>query len=294
MQHRKLFPIFAMILAGGIAASTPASASDAASPAAGPWTMAHDVSPAFNPDGTTVVFTRGSGAGRRLYVAHREAGAWSTPVPAPFSQQWMDLEPAMAPDGSYLVFASNRPAHGGGAALDGQWGGKAWPGRGGNLWRVDRIGAGWGTPVRLPDVVNAGSSTFSPAVARDGSVFFMHADPSDGTFHLYRSRLRHGHYEAAQPLALGAGSAHSDYDPAMAPGASFLVFTSDRAPAMADGDHLFIAFATANGWSAPKDLGVAGNEARLGPDHRTLYFNASDQRVHSMSLASWLQGRPTH
>ena len=46
------------------------------------------------------------------------------------------LEPAMAPDGSYLVFASNRPAHAGGSALDGYFNNKPRPGRGGNLWRV--------------------------------------------------------------------------------------------------------------------------------------------------------------
>lgn len=295
MHRRKLWPILAMIFAGtNAAASAPALAGTVSSPATGPWTMAHDVSPAFSPDGATVVFTRGSGASRRLYVAHRNGSAWSTPVPVPFSQHWMDLEPAMAPDGSYLVFATNRPAHDEGAALDGQWGGQAWPGRGGNLWRVDRVGTGWGTPVRLPDVVNTSSSTFSPAVTSDGSVYFMRADPSDGTFHLYRSRLRHGHYKAAQPLALGGGKAHSDYDPAVAPDASFLIFTSDRAPASPDGDHLFIALATAKGWSTPRDLGIAGNEARLGADHRTLYFNASDQRVHDMSLAAWLPGRTAH
>jgi hypothetical protein len=295
MRCHHLLPVLALILGGAItAASAQTAASAALPPAAGPWAMAHDASPAFTPNDGTVVFTRGRGADRHLVVAHRQGSAWSTPTPAPFSPRWMDIEPVMAPDGSYLVFASNRPAHGEGAALDGQWGGKAWPGRGGNLWRVDRIGAGWSTPRRLPDVVNADSSTFSPALAGDGSVYFMRADPASGAFRLYRSRFVQGGYAAAQPLALGGGAAHSDYDPAVAPDASFLVFSSDRAPVSPDGDHLFIAFATPGGWSTPRDLGVAGNEARLGPDHATLYFSAADQRVHRMSLGPWLPPpRPT-
>jgi hypothetical protein len=295
MRSHYLLPILALILGSAItAASARAAATVASPPAAGPWTLARDASPAFTPDGDTVVFTRGRGADRRLVVAHRHGAAWSTPAPAPFFNRWMDIEPAMAPDGSYLVFVSNRPAHDGDAALDGQWGGKAWPGRGGNLWRVDRVGAGWGTPARLPATVNADSSTFSPAVASDGSVYFMRADPTSGAFRLYRGRFVQGNYAAAQPLALGGGEAHSDYDPAVAPDASFLIFSSDRAPTSPDGDHLFIAFATPAGWSTPRDLGVAGNEARLSPDHRTLYFNAADQRIHRLPLAAWLAARPTH
>ncbi|MHB1058488.1 MAG: TolB family protein [Rhodanobacter sp.] len=293
MRCHHLLPILALILGSAIAAAPARTAATAAPPpAAGPWAMKHDTSPAFTPNGDTVVFTRGSGASRRLYVAHRHGNAWSTPAPAPFSDRWMDIEPAMAPDGSFLVFASNRPAHDGGAALDGQWGGQAWPGRGGNLWRVDRAGDGWGAPARLPAAVNATGSTFSPAVAGDGSVYFMRADPASGAFRLYRSRFVQGSYATALPLALGGGEAHSDYDPAVAPDASFLVFSSDRAPASPDGDHLYIAFATPAGWSTPRDLGVAGNEARLGPDHQTLYFNASDQHVHRLPLAAWLSGRP--
>jgi hypothetical protein len=36
---------------------------------------------------------------------------------------------------------------------------------------------------------------------------------------------------------------------------------------------------------------VSGNEARLGPDHRTLYFSAADRRIHRTSLAPWLLPR---
>ena len=154
-----LIPALTLLL--GITVSA-AAARAASLPVAGPWTEARDASPAFTPDGATVLFTRGSGTARRLYVAHRHGDGWSTPVPAPFSKRWMDFEPTMAPDGRYLVFVSNRPARGEGKPLDGRWGGHDYPGRGGNLWRVDRRDGGWGTPRHLPDAVNAGSSTFSP------------------------------------------------------------------------------------------------------------------------------------
>ncbi|ODT92350.1 MAG: hypothetical protein ABS82_13845 [Rhodanobacter sp. SCN 67-45] len=285
-------PILALILGSTLAASAWAATTVVPPLAAGPWVLEHDASPAFTPDGDTVVFARGNGATRRLFAAHRHDGAWSPAQRVAFSDHWMDLEPAMAPDGRYLVFISNRPANGTGKALDGDWGGQAWPGRGGNLWRVDRVGDGWGTPVRLPDSVNRSSTTFSPAVAGDGSVYFMRANPADGSFRLYVSRREHGHYQNAVALALGTGAGRSDFDPAVAPDQSFLVFSSDRPPAPANGNDLFIAFAVPGGWSAPVDLGLAGSEARLGANRTMLYYTAPDHRIHRVSLAPWLRQRP--
>lgn len=252
-----------------------------------PWAQTLDASPTFTPDGNTAVFSRGTGLARRLCITHRRDGRWSTPKRAPFSGPWMDLEPAMAPDGSYLVFVSNRPATAGGKALDGYFGGKPRPGRGGNLWRVERLADGWGTPVRLPELVNASSATYAPAVAADGSLYFMRPDPHTGHFRLYRSTLIHGRFAPPQPLPFSDGLA-SDVDPAVAPDQSFLVFSSNRAPTPAGEGDLFVAFATAKGWGPAIHLGLSGDEARLDPRLAWLYFTAADNRMHRLPIARWL------
>lgn len=257
-------------------------------PVAAPWATDGDASPAFTPDGKTVVFARGKGVLRRLYVSHRRDGRWSRPERAPFSIQWMDVEPAMAPDGTYLVFISNRPAHPDGKPLDGYFGGKLHPARGGNLWRVALRDGRWGTPKRLPDDVNASTSTYSPAVAADGSLYFTHPDPHTHNTRIYVSGRVGGRYTAPQPVAVSDGTV-SDYDPAVAPDRSFIVFSSDRSPTPPNHSGLFVAFATYSGWSTPVPIGACGYEARLSPDLATLYFNAdADGRIRRMSTSRFL------
>ena len=252
-----------------------------------PWQLEHDASLAFGPDKSTVFFARGRGESRRILYADRHGDTWSTARPAPFSGPWMDMEPAMAPDGSYLIFASNRPATPGGVALDGYYDDQPQARRGGNLWRVNRRGNGWSVPVRLPEAINSSASVYAPAVAADGSVYFMKADPATSHFRLYVSRFTGGRLQPATPLSFSDGVT-DDYDPAVAPDQSFIAFTSDRPPSSSTASDIFIAFATPTGWSRPVDLGVAGTESRLDPYLSTLYFSGSDHHVDQLALGPLL------
>ena len=214
-----------------------------------------------------------------IMISTLENGSWSTPRIAPFSGQWSDLEPAMAPDGSFLVFASNRPAEGQGKPLDGNFNGKTFPGNGGNLWRVDRVSGVWGQPKRLPEAINSGTGVFSPAIGSDGSIYFMRPDSTTGNFHLFRSQYRSGSYLAAIPVGVGDATTE-DVDPAVAPDESFMVYSSKH-PAQHEPNRLRIVFRNGGGWGTPLDLGDEVNEAgsnieaRLGSDHRTLYFSTN-------------------
>lgn len=267
---------------------------------------ANDTDPAFAPDGASVVFARNS----TLMVSRRSAGAWSVPRIAPFSGQWNDQQPTMAPDGSFLVFVSNRPLVAGAAK-----------GPSGNVWRVDRQGDGWGEPQHLPATVNRGDSTWAPSIAADGSLYFIERASPGAPFRLWRSQWRAGQYLA--PVAVSFGDLGTqDVDPAVAPDESFIVFGSMH-PGPNAHERLFIAMRDGAGWGKPVDLGAAvngsgasdTNEARLGPDHRTLYFSSDrtapvtfprarkqaeedlarigawdngNQNIWSVSLAPWL------
>jgi len=222
----------------------------------------NDADPAFAPDGNTVWFAR-TGA---IMVSRRVGTGWSKPELAAFSGEWGDQQPTLAPDGSFLVFVSNRPAAPGDKPT------------GGNLWRVDKTKAGWSAPIHLPATVNRSAGVWAPSIAGDGSLYFIDRGKPDAPLRISRSQWRDGQYQAAVSVSFGDPSTQ-DVDPAVAPDESFIVFGSMH-PGPDAHERLFIAFKEAAGWGKPIDLGPAvngrgdtdTNEARLGPDHRTLYF----------------------
>ena len=234
------------------------------------------MSPAFSPDGHSVCFTEADSKTSTIVVSYAQSGHWSSPQPAPFSGQARDLEPDFSPDGKFLIFSSNRPSEPGASPLDGHYNGKVFPAAGGHLWKVTRKRNAWQQPQLLPASINVNDAVFSPAVTADGSLYFMRADDGGGIFHIYRSQFRHGHYDPPVRAPF-SNTTYGDYDPAVAADESFLIFSSPRPPAPHATD-LFIVFRTAAGWSDPIDLrsvlssDVSGVEARLSPDHQTLYF----------------------
>ena len=229
----------------------------------------NDADAVLTPDGATLVFSR-DGA---ILVSTKSAAGWSTPRLAPFSGRWMDAQPTFAPDGSALVFVSNRPP----AEDDAKH-------PGGNLWRVERRGPDWGEPAHLPAVVNRGASIWGPSLAADGSLYFMDRVDGKGPFKLWRAQAKAGTW--LEPVLQSFGDPGTqEVDPTVAPDESFIVFSAKR-PATEQHERLYIAFRAGAGWSTPMDLGDAingtggsdSNEARLAPDGRTLYFTSDRQQ----------------
>jgi len=241
---------------------------------------ADDEGPTFTPDGKTVYFFRANSKDYFIMESHRVKDGWSAPEVAPFSGRWRDLEPALAPDGSYLIFASTRPLPGSDVPPDGSWGGQPHPGKGGNLWRVDRKGDGWGEPKRLPDTVNRSFNIFSPTIAANGDLYFMDAVGEGMHFRLFMSALKDGVYQPPVALPFTAGQ-YGGVDAAVAPDESYMVFSSNRPPAPTGQSDLFIVFRKDGQWGEPQHLPDSINayapayEAHLSPDGRTLYFGSS-------------------
>lgn len=244
---------------------------------------------AFTPDGDTVFFDRSSGRRKTIMVAYRRDGRWSAPRVAGFSGHWFDQDPVVAPDGSYLLFDSDRPAVPGGAPLKQDYF-KGGVGPGSNIWRVDRHGDSWGKPMKLGPVINSDAFIDFPSIAADGTLYFMRWDNTAKVMHVLRSAYRHGRYLRAEPAGLAAPSI-SLHDPAVAPDQSFVVL--DCGKTKGGLGRLSIAYRERGHWSEPVDLGDAINAdlpwgSHLAPDGHTVYFTGNSG-IWRLSLDPWLR-----
>jgi hypothetical protein len=236
------------------------------------WSAGSDIAPAFTADGKTVFFGRWQDGTGTIMVSHLAGGHWSKPEPASFSGQWRDIEPTMAPDGSYLVFSSNRPAVAGGQAIDGFFQGKEQPGKGGNLWRVDQA-SGWSKAVRYPDEVNDNNAIYSPSVASSGNLYFNRSDPETKRERLCWSQFINGLYTKPEPVSFDDETTRN-FTAAVAPDESFIIFSGHRPPSPEHMAVVFVAFAKDHKWQTPVPFKpyLLGEQTRFSPDMKTLYW----------------------
>ncbi|HEY3519594.1 MAG TPA: hypothetical protein VGK80_00970 [Rhodanobacteraceae bacterium] len=244
---------------------------------------------AFTRDGKIVFFDRSNGPRKTIMISHRVNGHWSPPQIAGFSGHWFDQDPVVSPDGSYLLFDSDRPVMPGGKPLVQNYFGNHKQAPGSNIWKVERDGDGWSQPVWLGPVVNNDVFVDFASIAADGSLYFIRRDRQEGIMHTYRSAYRDGKY--LPPVRAGLGDpAVSTHDPAVAPDQSFIVF--DYGKVKGGLGRLCIAFREGDHWSKPMDLGDAVNSdipwgSHIAPDGRSVYFTGQTGIWH-LSLAPWL------
>jgi WD40-like Beta Propeller Repeat len=250
--------------------------------------------PTFSPSSSFVLFSRKSNGGISILLSKRNGSEWSEPIVAPFSGRWSDLETAISVDGSYVIFASDRPIPGAYEPLRLNSAGVNQTG--GNLWRVKIIGREWGEPEWLPALINKSSSTWTPSIAGNGNLYFMSADEKTGRFRLHLAPMYRGVYTSTSDIVFSTGE-FNDVDPMIDPKERFLIFSSDRSrpgTGISPGpERLFIAFnprsrnpvvcpMTIPGW---EDTSLSQVEARLNKAGTTLYF-ASNHAVHKPTEAS--------
>ncbi|TLV01556.1 flagellar motor protein MotB [Dyadobacter luticola] len=129
---------------------------------------ANEGSPAFSPDGKTLVFARGNTGKKKgtadvdLYMSRNIDGKWTLPAILPINDSlaW-DGSPAFSRDGKTLYFASNRA--GGAGGID--------------IYRTNMDASGrFSRPVNMGRDINTAGDDMFPYVAEGGRLYFA----SDG------------------------------------------------------------------------------------------------------------------
>jgi Tol biopolymer transport system component len=232
--------------------------------------------PSFSADGRTAYFTierpaHGMLPPHNVIVKSRfVAGQWTPPAWVEFSGQNQEGNAALSPDGTRLFFWSYRSA----AELESPLKQDS------DIWFVERDGAGWGMPRRVPPPVNSDARDYMGSIAAGGELYFSSTrEGGMGNGDLYVARRSGEDYAPPENLGEAVNSAGNELSPAISPDGQTLVFGSDRAGGFGTWD-LYVSFRRNGVWQAAQNLGKRFNtvfrdqQPRFSPDGRYLFFTS--------------------
>jgi hypothetical protein len=203
---------------------------------------------AMLPDGSefyTSVNMRGFAVSTILLFRNTAAG-WSKPEVAAFAtdRQTRYLEPAISPDGSKMFYVAAP------AGIDDNM----------DIWAMDRVGDGWGKPVRLGAAINTPVNETFPSITSDGTLYFSRVSDDPGVEHIYRSRLIDGQYAPAERLPDNVNCGKTQFNAFVAPDESYLIVSVfGREDSLGSIDYYIVYRNAQDQWSEPVNLGAAIN-----------------------------------
>lgn len=200
-----------------------------------------------------------------LIRAVERDGVWLEPEVASFSGRYNDFAPSFHPDGSALLFCSNRPLPGSDE-----------PTPDANIWVVGRTADGWGQPYPLPAPVNDGTAEYNPSITSDGLLVFQDHDEEGAD--IYSTRFTDGAWDPPRKIQGGVNSPAAEITPFVSADGSLLLFASDRPGGLGALDLYASRRLPDGGWADPTNLGEKLNSQAsdavptLSPDGRFLFL----------------------
>jgi Tol biopolymer transport system component len=225
---------------------------------------------ALSPDGNEIYFTISTPKStfQTIVFSRRTNNGWTKPEVVSFGGQFSDLEPAFSADGNTLYFASNRPLVGN-AIKDF------------DIWKVTRVGTGWGKPENLGATINSGSDEFYPSIAKNGNMYFTatYAD-GPGREDIYVSRFESSGYQKPIALDTAINSKFYEFNAFVSPNEDYILFTSYGRKDDSGGGDLYISQKDAKGkWQAAQNLKQLNSKQLdycpyVSPDGKSLFFTS--------------------
>jgi hypothetical protein len=228
---------------------------------------------AMMPNGSELYFSVSVGARTMIMVSKQMQGVWTEPAVAPFSGRFLDIEPAISPDGQKFFFLSTRPQAG-------QEAKPGWVYQ--DIWTMDREGDGWGEPYNLGSPVNSDAPEYFPSVTADGTLYFTR-EGEDRVSSTYRSRLVDGVYDEPELLGPEVNCGSNRFNVFVAPDESYAIVPAmGREDSLGGVDYYVVFRSQDDTWSEPVNMGEKINRpegrewsASLSPDGKYLFFMSS-------------------
>ena len=216
-----------------------------------------------------------------ILVTRRVDGRWTEPVVAPFSGTYLELEPAISPDGKRFFFLSSRPPEG--EEEKPGWGYQ-------DIWVMDREGEAWGEPYNLGPPVNSDAPEYYPSVTRDGTLYFTREGENRQSF-IYRSRVVDGAYQEPEKLPQQVNCGTSHFNAFVAPDESYLIVPIyGLEDSLGSTDYSIVFRNSEDTWSDPINLGDAINTKGgleyapyVSPDGEYFFFMSNRSRAAELS-----------
>jgi len=227
---------------------------------------------AFTPDGREFYFNARHRENWAIFLTEEVDGQWTRPKPLPFTSDYTDRDFTMSPDGTKIIFGSNRPrseSAGKSKSLD--------------IFMTERLASGgWSDPRNIGDPVNTTRNENYPSMALNGNLyFFTHKEVGFGGCDIYVSNYVDGRYQPPENLGGAINSEQHDWDAIIAPDESFLIFSSKDRPDSVGMQDLYISYKKEDGgWTLAKNMGPAVNSSHdeicpsLSLDGRCLFFTS--------------------
>lgn len=227
----------------------------------------------FTLDGNTCYFNRSVPRSYfyAICVSHFAHGKWSTPEIASFSGRYRDADPMLSPDGTKLLFASDRPVHG---EEKHDY----------DIWMVEKTSTGWSEPKHLEAPINSDYNEYFASIAANGTIYFSSNRPGakggEGDADIYRSRLVDGKYSEAEHLSEAVNSAAFELDCVIAPDDSFLLIGVYGRPDGYGNYDIYISNNVNGNWTPAQNLGPKINTSardyspRISPDGKYFFFTS--------------------
>ena len=224
---------------------------------------------AFAPEGRELFFVRETGDIRKIFFMKDTRTGWTPPHVVSFSGKYDDAEFGLSPDGNKLAFISKRPLDRKGIPIN-NW----------DIWIVEKSQVGWGEPEYPGADTNTDRNEVFPSFSSKGDLYF--SSDRDGNFDIYISRYVDGRFQLAEKLGSTINSKYGEWDQAVAPNGSYMIFCSIGRPDSFGGSDLYISFRGKDGnWTKAKNMGEQINTSRgvccpsISPDGRYLFFESS-------------------